>query len=235
MRYWLIPLLLWAEAALAASPLPDFEATFTVTALGLDLGTSHHTLRCKSGQCIYTADTRPQGLARLFTKEHFWEESRFSLSDDGIRWQHYLKKKFDDDRLVRTYTLVRTDRGVLYEESRRLYPLRKNLFDALSLPLSISRYSHTGLPDKPIWLQDNNWQDRLTFTIKNRPQALETSEFNSLKTRFWQAEGAHVRVSAWLLPSAYNLPVRVEVLNKEKGKTITLQLDGHYRFHHASQ
>ena len=235
MRYWLIPLLLWAEATLGAPTLPDFTATFTVTALGLDLGISRHTLHCRKGLCTYTADTRPQGLARLFTKEHFWEESRFSLTDTGIQWQYYQKKKFDAERLVRTYTLTRTDKGVLYEESKRLYPLRDNLFDALSLPLAISRYSHSGLPEKPVYLQDNNWQDRLTFTVRNRPQALETSEFSSLKTRFWQAEGEHVRVSAWLLPDAYNLPVRVEVLNKEKGKTITLQLDGHYRFTHASQ
>ena len=235
MRFWLILPLLWLEVARAASGLPDFDATFSVSAFGMEIGTARHTLRCQARQCTFTGEARPEGMARLFTHEHLWEQSRFELGEHGPVWQSYTKKKFKDDRLVRTVTLMRTPKGILYQEGPHTFPLQDHLFDALSLPLALAWYSTHGQPATPLYLQDNNWQDRLTFSAINRPEQLERSAFEDQNTRYWEADSPHAHVRIWLLSEAYHLPYRIEVRNKEQKRTIILQLKGHYRFHHASQ
>ncbi len=223
---WLSSLLL--VSAVRAAPLPDFRAEYDVQALGMALGTSAQHFHCQADStCTLTARTQPQGLARLFTQEHFFEQSTLQQRTTTLYWQAYRKQKFDGDRLIKTVTLVRQpDGSVLFQEKKRRYPPQSHLFDILTLPLYLSwcQLNAQPVPDD-LYLQDNNWQDPIHWTEKAVADTVvlvdDDREVDALR---YQGDLPHARITLWLVPAFNYLPGQVEVYNKEKKKTIVLQL-----------
>jgi len=228
MRYWAwLSSLLFLSTVQAAS-LPDFRADYDVHALGMTLGTSAQHFRCQTdGRCTLTARTAPQGLARLFTNEHFFEQSHLLQQDNTLVWQRYHKEKYDGKRLIKTVTLVRqADGSVVYEEKQRTYPAHPHLFDILSLPLYLGwlHLNAHALPED-LYLQDNNWQDRIRWLEQQVADTVVLAETDrEVSALRYTGDLPHARVTLWLLPDFHYLPGRVEVYNKEKQKTIVLQL-----------
>lgn len=231
MRYWLILLLLWAPKLLA-SPFPDFTAVFTVYAFDMNLATSKQTLQCKQHTCTLTALTEPTGLAKLFTNVHYKEQSFFHFKNSQFVWEAYRKQKFEGNRLTRTVTLKRLPDHIEYVEEKRAFPVNTPIYDALSLPFAIAYMAkNNALPDA-LYLQDNNWQDKLVFTVANKPQSLDIDTFTNMPVRHFQLKGQYAIADLWLQEKAPHLPFRIEILNTEKNKRITLQLEKEY---HATQ
>lgn len=228
MRYWAwLSSLLFAGIVQAAA-LPDFRAAYDVHALGMALGTSAQQFHCQpGGACTLTARTEPQGLARLFTSEHFLEQSTLTQTPHSLVWQRYRKQKFDGDRVVKTVTLVRQpDGSVLYIEKKRTYPEREHLFDMLTLPLYLAWLHQNNQPlPTELYLQDNNWQDRIHWQARAVPDTVVLSDDDrEVKALRYEGDLPHARITLWLVPAFHHLPGRVEVVNKEKQKTIVLQL-----------
>ncbi len=228
MRCWVWLSSLLFSGVIQAAALPDFRAEYDVHALGMALGTSAQQFHCESdGTCTLTARTEPQGLARLFTSEHFLEQSILRQTPDSLLWQRYRKQKFDGDRLIKTVTLQHQPNGsVLFVETRRTYPARPHLFDILSLPLYLSWLHLNGQPlPQALYLQDNNWQDRIQWQARAVADTVVLAESDrEVQALRYEGDLPHARLTLWLLPAFHYLPGRVEVYNKEKQKTIVLQL-----------
>ncbi len=226
MRFWV-----WILTSLlslsANASLQALDATYVVNAFGADIGESRQMLRCDAtGPCHLKAETHPVGIAKLFTNERLLEQSEFKLGTE-LQWQRYEKRKFDGDRLVRTVTLIRTSQGVLYQQINRRFPQRENLFDALSLPFALGRWP---APPEALYLQDNNWQDRLTPTRWAEPVRLA-----GRAARYYSLHGPHAKVEVWLDDETRAIPLKVVVHNLESDKTITLTLKKERHTSHAPQ
>ncbi len=223
MRFWATLLLSLHSLATLASSL-NMQATYVVSAFGADIGESHQQLQCDTqGDCRLTSDTRPIGLARLFTSERLQEASYFHLGNPP-RWARYEKKKYDGDKLVRTVTLVRKQASIVYVEGPRRFPAHDRVYDALSLPYLLH---HWNTPPKPLYLQDNNWQDQLKPLRWHQPEQL-----NDQPVHRYTLQGQHVKVDIWLT-SRNTPPLKVQVYNHDTNKTITLTLKQERQSDHA--
>jgi len=224
MRYWAWILLSLYSLTGLASPT-NFDATYVVRAFGADIGESRHRLHCSThGDCELSSQTRPIGLARIFTNERLQERSRFSLKP-APQWHYYEKKKYAGDKLVRTVTLIRQAAHILYVQGPRRFPLHVNVFDALSLPFVLHRWA---TPPDALYLQDNNWQDQLTAIRWHAPTQLEGRD-----ARHYRLEGQYVKVDIWLDEDTKHIPLKVQVYNRDTDKTITLTLKQEAQTDHA--
>ena len=226
MRFWATLLLSLHSLAVLASPL-NLQATYVVSAFGADIGESHQQLHCDAqGDCQLTSDTRPIGIARLFTSERLLERSHFRLGTSP-RWLRYEKKKYDGDKLVRTVTLLRQPSTIVYVQGPRHFPAHEDVYDPLSLPFVLHHWKE---PPQALYLQDNNWQDHLTLTQWRTPEQLD-----GRATHHYRFQGQHVTVDVWLDAAREILPIKVRVHNHDTDKTITLTLKQEPNTFHAPE
>ena len=223
MRYWLLILsLLWVNLA-TAQGLPEFTSQFRVITFGTELGKSTQKLQCRDGLCTLTATAKPEGIARLFTSEWLWEQSHFELKDGQLNWLKYEKKKYDGNRLKQQITLIREKDKVHFQEGNKYFPLNTPIFDALSLPFAISLMHQQKQYPSALYLQDNNWQDRLTFTQTATPEEVE-----GRKTIHFKLKGKHIEATLDLLAHPPYLPYAIDIYNKKHKRHIILTLDKDY-------
>ncbi len=215
-----LPLLLSLLCALPvqAAGLPNFSSSFEVITFGATIGTAHKTLHCKQQHCTLTGKAEPEGLAKLFTNKKLWEQSQFTIQDNKLIWHKYLKKKYEDDALEQSVTLIRNTDHVLYVEGKRRFPLNTPIFDALSLPFAISLMQQTGSFPKTLYLQDNNWQDKLSFT-----EIAQKTTLNGQPTLRFKLQGSHIRAELQLQAKAPYLPVLIDIYNKKHKRHIILK------------
>ena len=86
-------LLALATSATTAAPLPDFEVAYTLRYESVRVGEAEYRLERENGHYLYSAHSRPAGIAAWFRKERVEEHSRWQWHEDRIRPEQYLYRR----------------------------------------------------------------------------------------------------------------------------------------------
>jgi len=226
-----LSLLAGTSFSVHAKTVPEFDATFNVHAIGIDLGESKHTFRCEENQCTLKAVSEPQGLARLLINESSQETIKLYQDDQRFEWQSYEKKAgkdLSDPSTLKTkylYVDKRTPPQIVYPKKNRSWPVKDKLYDVVSLAYAVQYYLINQQPLINLHLQDYKYQESLSITRNPAVKELEFFDEESwAKAVQYEFTTSKAKVKIWLLPTYHYFPGRVDVYNIQKDKTITLLL-----------
>lgn len=123
MRYWIAPLLYWISTAVAAAP-DAFQATYSVSAKGFEVGQMTATLEYTNGTYTYAKLTKPNALVAFLSGDTLVERSSGKRDGDKLIPNNYLqhhqskrKERKDDFSFVTPTQVKGTYNGTSYELS----------------------------------------------------------------------------------------------------------------------
>ena len=213
-----------------ADVIPNFNAHFNVYAIGMKLGSSHHSLNCQNSDCTLKAISKPQGLAKLLLNESSEETIKLTQTNRDFIWESYEKhhgkdlndpNKFKVDRFFVNYQPPQ----ILNPATKKSWPLQNQIYDSISLAYAIQFNVLNERPLNNFYLQDRKRQEFLALKNAFSSTDLELDNGQKLqKAQLFEFETPRAKVKVWLLPSYPYFPGRVEVYNREKDKTLTLIL-----------
>lgn len=218
----------WIQTAQAAQ-LPNFKATFDVTALGIVLGQAKQKMHCQNSECTLTSQAKPSGFAAAFFKDSSLETVKLHQDQNQFIWKSYHKvgTHFKNDHPVQKSIHLKLNaqqNKVICPEKAREWPLQPKLFDVVSIAYAIQHAKLNQLPLNHFTLQDSNFQDKLTLKSVHKDEyiSLDFAEdyVDAVKYRF---TSQHSEIELWLLPNFNYFPGKIRIVNKDE-KTISLSL-----------
>ncbi len=237
LSHWTLSVLLVVFTGLyysntQAALLSDFKARYDVNAFGVDLGQADHQFYCQGTQCTLTSYAKPSGFAALFFSDSATETIQLQQTPEQLTWLSYHKlgthKK--NGKTVQKHTTLQREQDknqVTLVEKQRTWSNPEHLFDILSLPYAIQYFklNHHSLDRLKLYIQDSNFQEKLTFQTIDQPDTLtmkfSTRPLNALKYVF---DSQQFKMELWLLPQYQYFPAKVRLINKKEDKLITLNL-----------
>lgn len=223
-------LLLGATEAPSAAPaaLPEtLSLTYGFTYGGMRIGTNTRTLTRESdGRYHYRARTRPQGMARMFTRVEWFEEGRFEIHDGRVRPLEHLKYRVGASKPHRhSASFDWAGQTVTYADGRR-EPLPDNAQDASSMLYQLMLDPPRSADTRQLMI-NNGKRFRVNEYRFLRRETLKTA-FGPLDTLVVQWATAvdtddSESLTAWLAVDKRNIPVRIVTL--EDGKTAVMTLE----------
>lgn len=214
-----------------AQPLSDFNATFKIQALGMNLGTSKHTFKCNETGCTLTAYSKPEGLAKLLLNERSQETIQIEQLNNQFKWLSYTKKygkdlSNKDEFKVESYLVnLNTPTEIINPNRQKSWPAQLEIFDSISLAYAVQFNALNEKPLNQLFLQESKRQQPLVLKSAFTPDALTLNNgkiFANAQRFDFETQKAKVKI--WLLPTYDYFPGRVDVYNIKKEKTLTLVL-----------
>lgn len=223
--------MLFGSSNTQAQTLNDFTAHFTVQVASFNIGQGSHTFKCIEQHCTLNSSAKPSGFIRNFFKDELYETAVLTQTDSQLLWQSYQKKdiRYKGDKVSeRIKTLKKTDSAIVYTETEQSFPLQSSAFDQMSIAYAIQ------------WLRLNNASksefdklvlqtDKGQFPIHFKDFAKATTlglDFakSPLKTERFVLTTDKINVELWCLADYDWFPAKIKIYNKDKDRTITLQL-----------
>jgi hypothetical protein len=227
LRGALVVVLCLGSATAAAQAMPrSFEASYTLSAQGMDVARSHWSLRSnEDGTFQYTTRSESIGLAKLLRDQQVEEHSRFVLHRGQVRPLEYRYAR--TGRKPRT-AAVRFDwqRGTgsnAINDSDWSMPLTPGMQDKLSYLFAIMlAVGRDGEPPEQITLSDGGKLKTYSFKLLGRESrdTLRGPLDTLVVERTTPGEARVTRI--WLAPELAHLPVRIE--HREDGETLSIRL-----------
>ncbi len=236
LLFTLLSLLLFMMLAYTASSnattLPNFKTSYYVNAFGVELGKAKHRFSCQQENCTLVSRAKPSGMAALFFSDSSIETIQLKQSQENLIWlsYHKLGTSKKDGKLVQKHTTLQrnnSENQVVFIEKNHTWPAPPNVFDILSLPYAIQYFklNNKVLNELDFYIQDSNFQEKLTFRSIDQPENLSfkfsNHEFKALKYVF---ESQQFKMELWLLPKHQYFPAKIRLINKKENKIITLNL-----------
>ncbi|VAW45773.1 hypothetical protein MNBD_GAMMA03-435 [hydrothermal vent metagenome] len=215
-----------------ATTLPNFKTSYNVNAFGVELGKATHQFNCEQEDCTLISRAKPSGAAALFFSDSSIETIQLKQTKDNLIWLSYHKlgtSKKDGKKNQKHTTLKRneTNKQVVFIEKNRTWSIQPNTFDIISISYAIQYFKLNNRPLETLELhiQDNNFQEKLTFKTIEQADLLDfqfsNKNFNALKYIF---DSQQFKIELWLLPDHQYFPGKIRLINKKEDKTITLNL-----------
>ena len=214
----------------SAATLPNFSAVYDVNAFGVDLGKAKQTFTCQNSDCTLISTAKPSGLAALFFKDSSVETIKLTQTDETFKWLSYHKLGISEKDGVETQkhtTLTRDEpnQQIWHSEKQKAWPIQDHIYDLMSIAYAIqyNKLNNRSLTD--FYIQDNNFQDKLTLNSADDAEELEF-EFteNTINTVRYTFESHNSKIELWLLPNHLYFPGKIRVTHKEEDRAITLNL-----------
>lgn len=225
----LLGLYLLSINAHAAQLLP-FKATFDIRVFGFNVGEAVQSLSCQQQKCILKSEASPPKWAQRFINEAAKEQITLTQNDHEFKWLEYKKfltRHYDDHTEHKTYTLVRdeTKHQIHYLEGKKSWPSHKLVYDTISIAYAIQYRVLNHLPLNDLYLQDEKVQQKIHFDTQNQKDEIDLKFKDDLQTRRFEFHNAKMSAKLWLVPDINYFPGQIEIENKEKDRTITLELN----------
>lgn len=212
--------------ATATLPAP-VSMTYGFTHGGLKIGTNTRSLtRDTDGSYRYRVHTRPQGMARMFTRVEWFEEGRFEIIKGRVRPLEHLKYRTGSSRPHRhSAGFDWGQQSVTYADGRR-EPLPTDAQDASSMLYHIMLNPPRASGKQRVMI-NNGKRFRVNEYQLLRRETIDTV-FGALDTLVVQWATAvdtddSESLTAWLAVDKHNIPVRI--ITVEDGKTATMTLE----------
>ncbi len=214
----------------SAATLPNFSAVYYVNAFGVDLGKAKQSFNCQNSTCTLTSTAKPSGLAAMFFNDSSVETIKLTQTDSALKWLSYHKlgisvKNGKTIQKHTTLTLDETHQKILHTEKQKAWPIQANIYDLMSIVYAIQYNKLNNRPLTDLYVQDNNFQDKLTLTSADKAEQLEF-EFseNWIDTLRYTFDSHNSKIELWLLPNHHYFPGKIRVTHKEEDRAITLNL-----------
>jgi hypothetical protein len=215
-----------AQTMAPVKTIKDFNAVFTVEAMGMVLGKVRQTWRCLQAQCILSSTAKPEGIAALFTSDYSIETVYLEPQEENLEWLKYHKLGVtykNGVAIKKNETLIRDNNKITYVEKQKSWPAQHKVFDSISIAYAVQTALMNSQPINGFFVQDTQFQDKLNLTNKTY-QELDlgfTSEpVDAIKLSF---DNQHSEIELWLLNQEDYFPGKIRVKNYNN-KTITLTL-----------
>ncbi|MGM0540944.1 MAG: DUF3108 domain-containing protein [Pseudomonadota bacterium] len=214
----------------SAATLPNFSAVYNVNAFGVDLGKARQTFSCQNGDCTLISVAKPSGLAALFFKDSSIETIKLTQTDDELKWLSYHKLGISvkDGKETQKHTTLTRDEAhqkIWHSEKQKSWPLQANIYDLMSVAYAIQYNKLNNRPLTGLYVQDSNFQDKLTLTSGGKAEALQFDFTKELiDTQRYSFESHNSTIELWLLPNHNYFPGKIRVTHKDKDRAITLNL-----------
>lgn len=214
----------------SAATLPNFSAVYNVNAFGVDLGKARQTFNCQNGECTLISIAKPSGLAALFFKDSSVETIKLSQTNDELKWLSYHKlgiseKEGKETQKQTTLTRDETHQKIWHTEKQKAWPIQANIYDLMSITYAIQYNKLNNRPLTNLYVQDSNFQDKLTLTSADKAEALKFEFAKELiDTQRYTFESHNSTIELWLLPNHSYFPGKIRVTHKDKDRAITLNL-----------
>ena len=226
---YLGPFLVSANAN--AQSLKNFSAEFNVQVASFNIGQGTHSFECINQNCTLKSSAKPSGFIRNFFKDELYETAELIQTDSELTWQSYQKKdiRYKGDKVSeRIKTLKKTENAIVFVEKNQTFPLKQSVFDQMSIAYAIQWLRINKAPksefDKLI-LQTHKGQSKVSFSDFSKPTALGFDFANStLKAEKFSLNTDKVKVELWCLADYNWFPAKIKIYNKDKDRTITLNL-----------
>lgn len=214
----------------SAATLPNFSAIYDVNAFGVDLGQAKQSFNCQNSDCTLISIAKPSGLAAIFFKDSSVETIKLNQTDDELKWLSYHKVGISekDGKEIQKHTTLTLDephQQIWHTEKKKAWPIRPNIYDLMSIAYAIQYNKLNNRSLTNLYIQDNNFQDKLTLTSADELEALEY-EFTQdmIDTLRYTFNSHNSKIELWLLPNHYYFPGKIRVTHKEEDRAITLNL-----------
>lgn len=217
-----------APLAHAAGSLPDkLRIEYRVTTGGARVGTNIRTLeRQADGTYTHGLRTRPEGMARMFTRVEWVEEGKLRVRDGRVEPLFYTKYRVGSKNPRRKSVTFDRDNGKLVFSDGRSDPLPAGVMDEASVAYAFMLQP----PAKAVTghLLLTNGKRTVPYDYRMlRDESLATV-VGELETRVveWHTNGGdnEERFTAWLAPARGWLPVKVVAVDGNYTATMTLSL-----------
>jgi len=214
-----------------ALTLNDFTAHFTVQVASFNIGQGTHTFKCVEQNCTLKSYAKPSGFIRNFFKDELYETTELTQTDSQLLWQSYQRKdvRYKGSKVSeRVKTLEKTDQAIIYTEKQQSFPLNHSAFDQMSIAYVIQWLRLNNAPrDKfnKLILQTEKGQFPINFTEFGQATTLGLAFANStLKAEKFVLQTDKINVELWCLAEYDWFPAKIKIYNKDKDRTITLEL-----------
>lgn len=213
-----------------ATTLPNFSAIYYVNAYGVDLGKVKQSFSCQNSDCTLISTAKPSGLAAIFFNDSSVETIKLIQTDDALKWLSYHKLGISekDGKTIQKHTTLTLDEShqqIWHTEKQKAWPIQANIYDLMSIAYAIqyNKINNRRLTD--LYVQDNNFQDKLTLTSADETEQLDV-EFseNWIDTLRYTFDSHNAKIELWLLPNHHYFPGKIRVTHKEDDRAITLNL-----------
>jgi hypothetical protein len=202
-------------ALASAGPLPErFEASFVLSAQGVDIGTTRWQLApLGDGRYVYEAHSETVGLARLLRDERIDERSEWRFADGAVRPLHYSYSRTGGGR--EREVEVRFDwahgrvRNTLNGESWTM-PLELGTLDKLVYLLALMRDLAHGLEEARYAVADGGHLKTYRLrVVRTERVATVMGELDTVVVERHR-EGDDRLALVWCAPALAYLPVLIE-------------------------
>lgn len=215
-----------------AETLPNFQAVYSVHAFGATLGKARHSYKCINGDCTLISRAKPEGFAALFIKDSSVEVIKLKQDDQSFNWQSYHKvgiSEKDGKTSKKRVTLIRNEENdtIEFTEGERHWPSHPHTYDIMSIAYAVQWHAlkQTDFRQLVLYLQDNNFQEQLSFTLIAKDDDLSLPfEFEELRVQQYRLETKNYQIDLWLMPQKRYFPGKIRLINRAEDRTITLQL-----------
>ncbi len=204
-------------------PVP-FEVTYSVYRKGAKIATMQRRfVRLEDGNYQYRSETNTTGLVALFRRDKIIEETTWKNNEEALfplhyRYRHTGGKKerhvvveFDWDKK----TITNSINGAAWQ-----MPTRARIMDKLLYQLAIMKDLKEGRRPLAYTIADGGKIKPYHFEVLGE-EVIETplGQFATIKL-FRHKPGSRRQSTLWCAPRLHYLPVRLENIEKDGGKTM---------------
>jgi hypothetical protein len=218
--------------AFAADSLPDkLHIEYRVTTGGANIGTNIRTLeRQADGTYTHSLRTRPEGMARMFTRVEWVEEGRLRIRDGRVEPLSYTKYRVGSKNPRRKTVTFDRDNDKLIFSDGRSEPLPSGIMDEASIAYAFMLQPPSKAATGQLLLTNGKRVAAYDYRML-RDEALST-KIGEVETRVveWRTKGNdgggdnEEKFTAWLAPAQGWLPVKVVAVDGKYTATMTISL-----------
>lgn len=202
-------------AVTAAATLPErFDASFVLSAQGVDIGTTRWQLTpVGDGHYVYEAHSQTVGLAKLLRDERIDERSEWRLADGGVQPLHYSYSRSGGRREREVEVRFDWDHGRVHNtlngESWSM-PLQSGTLDKLVYLLALMQDLADGIQEARYAVADGGRvKTYLLRVVKTERLATVLGDLDTVVVER-RREGDDRLALVWCAPALAYLPVRIE-------------------------
>lgn len=213
MTRLLLMVTLLVTTASAATPLPDFKASYELTRGSLKIGNSTIELSTGSnGSYTYKSRSKPVRWVAWFLKDKLYETSRGTITDSGIRPDHYHYQRTGGSREREAKLAFDWERMVVennVEDSPWEMDIPAGTIDKLASQLGMMHALASGNEDITFNIADGGKLKEYRFKVIGKETLeLPAGTFETIKvTKLRNNKKRETYI--WCAPALNYLPVRI--------------------------
>lgn len=212
-----------------AKKIPNFDAEFKVKVFYFTVGSAYQSFHCQGEECVLRNQAKPPKWAQKYINESVKEQITIRQTEDVFSWQHYTKhltRTYKDKPSRQIHTeLVREEEQIkMVEKPDKFWPAREGAFDIVSFAYALQYAVLNRNSIRDFYIQDDKTQDKFKLKKKFDTEELDLPIEDEIETERFEFRNGKINAELWLAPKWDFFPVQIKVEDKEKDRTITLEL-----------